>query len=94
MTRFFVIISVFLLANILVGLIRLMRGPGNADRMLAVQLFGTTGVAILLILGTILEEPVVYNVSLIFVLLATLAILTFKKRYMAQEKARAAGGDY
>jgi len=94
MTRFFVIISVFLLANILVGLIRLMRGPANADRMLAVQLFGTTGVAILLILGTILEEPVVYNVSLIFVLLATLAILTFKKRYSDPEKARAAGGDY
>lgn len=38
------------------GLVRIARGPTPADRMLAAQLFGTTGVAVLLLLAQGLEN--------------------------------------
>ena len=42
-------LAFFLLLNIAAGLLRIVRGPTRVDRMLAAQLFGTTGVAVLLL---------------------------------------------
>ena len=41
-----------LLATILVGLAQVFRQPGRADSLLAVLLFGTTGVALVLLMGS------------------------------------------
>ena len=49
MTAFLVACALVLLMSVLAGLWRVVRGPTTADRMLAAQLFGTTGVAILLV---------------------------------------------
>jgi multicomponent Na+:H+ antiporter subunit F len=79
MSEFFLAIALFLLINILVGLYRVFRGPAMGDRMLALQLFGTTGVAILLLLAQSFEEPALRDVALVFALLAVLAMVAYVK---------------
>jgi multicomponent Na+:H+ antiporter subunit F len=80
MSAFYISVALFLLLNIFVGMIRLFRGPTAADRMLAVQLFGSTGVAILLLLSQAYRQPAVQNVALVFALLTVMAVVAFVKR--------------
>jgi multicomponent Na+:H+ antiporter subunit F len=77
---FHIAIAVFLLLNIFAGMLRIGRGPGSADRMLAVQLFGTEGVAILLLLAHGLEMRGLRDVALVFAVLAPLAMVAFVQR--------------
>ena len=49
--------ALLILISVVVGLIRILKGPTAADRMLAAQLFGTGGVAILLILAQAMQMP-------------------------------------
>lgn len=77
-------ISVFLLLNLAAGLWRVMRGPTAADRMLAAQLFGTTAVAVLLLLAEGMERPALRDVALVFALLAAVAAVAFVQRFRAR----------
>lgn len=43
--------SALLLLTIMIGLGRVVLGPARVDRLLAIQLFGTTGTALLLVLA-------------------------------------------
>jgi multicomponent Na+:H+ antiporter subunit F len=70
-------VTVVLLASLLGGLVRIVRGPTRADRMLAAQLFGTTGVAILLVLAQATGTPSLRDVALVFALLAALNVAVF-----------------
>jgi multicomponent Na+:H+ antiporter subunit F len=81
-------VAVFLLLTLLGGLVRILRGPTPGDRMLAAQLFGTTGVAILLVLAQALDRPALRDVALAFVLLAVVNAAMF-----VQTPSPAAGGD-
>ncbi|MBP1152069.1 MULTISPECIES: monovalent cation/H+ antiporter complex subunit F [Methylocaldum] len=74
-------LAFFLLLNIAAGLLRIVRGPTSADRMLAAQLFGTTGVAVLLLLAEAQNLPALRDVALTFVLLAVLATVAFVRRF-------------
>lgn len=74
-------LALFLLLNIAAGLLRIVRGPTPVDCMLAVQLFGTTGVAVLLLLAEAQNLPSLRDVALTFVLLAVLATVAFVKRF-------------
>lgn len=84
MDLFFTIVIIFLLLNIALGLIRVWRGPTVADRLLTTQLFGTTGMAILLVLAGKLEQPTFLNVAITFNVLAILLVIglviVWKKR--------------
>lgn len=73
-------VAVLLLASLALGLLRIWRGPGVADRMLAAQLFGTTGVALLLVLAELQQRPALRDVALVLALLALLAVLAFVAR--------------
>jgi multicomponent Na+:H+ antiporter subunit F len=68
-----------LIANLALGLVRVLRGPRLADRLLAAQLFGTTGVALLLVLAAAHGLPALRNVALVFMLLALLAPVAFAR---------------
>ena len=80
MTAFIVAIALVLLLSILLGLVRVFRGPTRADRMLAAQLFGTTGVAILLLLGEAAAAPAYWDVALVFAVLAAITGIAFVRR--------------
>jgi multicomponent Na+:H+ antiporter subunit F len=75
MDGFFILVSVFLLLNIALGLFRVWRGPTVADRVLTTQLFGTTGMAILLVLAGYLKQPTLLNVAITFNVLAILLVI-------------------
>jgi multicomponent Na+:H+ antiporter subunit F len=68
---------VFLLLNLASGLVRVARGPSSADRMLAALLFGSTTVAILLLLAQWTGQPALRDVALLFMLLATILSVAF-----------------
>lgn len=80
MSGFYVAVSAFLLATVLAGLVRVVLGPTPADRMLAAQLFGTTGVAVLLLLAQALTAPPLRDVALVLALLSVLAVIAFVLR--------------
>ncbi len=61
------------------GLVRVLRGPGDADRMMAAQLLGTGGIAVLLLLGAATLEPASVDVALTLALLAAFASVAFAK---------------
>ncbi len=73
-------VAVVLLASLALGLVRIWRGPGLADRMLAAQLFGTTGVALLLVLAQAQGLAALRDVALVLALLALLAVVAFVAR--------------
>jgi multicomponent Na+:H+ antiporter subunit F len=79
MTEFLLTAAVFVLAMVALGLARILRGPGNADRMMAAQLLGTGGIAALLLLGAATGEGAVIDVALTLALLAAFASIAFVK---------------
>lgn len=79
--------ALLLLLNIGAGMLRIMRGPEAADRMLAAQLFGTTGVAILLLLGEALRMAALRDVALVFALLAAVAAVAFVRLQVTEHES-------
>ena len=79
MTGFLLIAAGFVLATVALGLARILRGPGDADRMMAAQLLGTGGVAALLLLGAATGVGGVVDVALTIALLAAFASVAFFK---------------
>lgn len=70
-------VAVVLVATVLLGLIRVARGPTLADRMLVAQLLGTTGVTVLLVLSADVGRGALRDVALIFAVLAAIAVVAF-----------------
>ncbi|MBL4610568.1 monovalent cation/H+ antiporter complex subunit F [Halopseudomonas sp.] len=64
------LLAALLLVSIAAGVWRVLRGPTRADRMLAVQLFGTTGAAILLLLAQGQGQPALIDAALVLAVLA------------------------
>ena len=77
MPEFLLAIAGFVLATVALGLFRLLLGPGQADRMMTAQLFGTGGVAVLLLLGAAGTSPSVVDVALMLALLTAFASVAF-----------------
>jgi multicomponent Na+:H+ antiporter subunit F len=80
MTEFMTAALGFILAMLALGLIRVLRGPDDADRMMAAQLIGTGGIAALLLVGAVTDVPATVDVALILALLATFASIAFIKK--------------
>ena len=78
--NYFLWIALFLLLSLFLGLIRVMRGPTPADRMLTAQLFGTGGVALLLILAKAMQLPSLVDVALVYALLTAITMVVFVRR--------------
>jgi multicomponent Na+:H+ antiporter subunit F len=76
-----------LAATLIIGLMPVLRAPRSADRMLAGQLIGTTGVGILLVLAVLLDLPALRNVALVLALLAAVALAAFTRRPKEAEDA-------
>jgi multicomponent Na+:H+ antiporter subunit F len=77
MADFLVASSGFVLAMVAVGLVRVLRGPANADRMMAAQLLGTGGIAALLLMAAARDSDSLVDVALILALLAAFASVAF-----------------
>lgn len=84
--------SLLLLLSLALGVVRIWRGPTLADRMLAAQLFGTTGIGLLLILAELMAVPALRDVALTLALLAIMASVAFVARAQPDDKAEKGEG--
>ena len=74
------VLVLVLLLSLIGGLLRVVLGPTQPDRMLAAQLMGTTGVGVLLLLSEALDRPSLMDVALVFSLLAAVTTVAFVRR--------------
>lgn len=90
-----VLISVcaLVLLMVAVGLLSVLRGPTRADRMMAAQLFGTGGIASLLLVGTATGVEAVVDVALTLAVLAAFASVAFVKAGQQSQDAARNGGE-
>ena len=73
MDSFLFLIAIFIMAMVASSLIIILRRPAEVDRIMAAQLLGTGGVAILLILAVATETSPVVDVALMLALFAAFA---------------------
>jgi len=78
MADFLLAAASFILAMVALGLVRILWGPADMDRMMAAQLIGTGGIAALL-LAAAAGLPAVEDVALALALLAAFASVAFVK---------------
>jgi multicomponent Na+:H+ antiporter subunit F len=69
--------AVFVLAMVALALFRILRGPTDADRMMAAQLLGTGAIAAVLLLGVAAGDTASVDVALTLALLAAFAAFAF-----------------
>jgi multicomponent Na+:H+ antiporter subunit F len=93
MAEFLVGAAAFILAMVGLGLIRLLRGPGDADRVMSAQLLGTGGIATVLLLGTATGERATLDIALTLALLAAFAAFAFVKAKLAQTSGESRTAD-
>lgn len=74
-------VAAFILANVMVGGLRIVFGPTRADRMLVSQFFGTSAVAILLLLSEAASRPDLRDLAMVFVALAAVTTFAFVHSY-------------
>lgn len=84
MVEFYYGVVAFIVGNIILGGIRVARGPTRADRMLSGQFLGTSTVVIFLILAEATQQPSLRNLALIFVALAALTTVAFTRAFSSQ----------
>jgi multicomponent Na+:H+ antiporter subunit F len=77
MNVFLLAVAGVILATVAVSLVRVLYGPGAVDRMMAAQLMGTGGVAVLLLIDAASAIPGVGDIALSLALLAAFASVTF-----------------
>jgi multicomponent Na+:H+ antiporter subunit F len=77
MTNFFFAAAGFVLTVVALGLVRILYGPNEADRMMAAQLVGSGGVAVLLLLSAASETRPMVDVALMLSLLAAFSSVAF-----------------
>lgn len=86
MTSFLFAAAAFVLVMVALGLYRVLRGPAEADRMMAAQLLGSGGVAVLLLAAVASELPFV-DVALMLALLAAFASVAFVRNASGSKRA-------
>jgi multicomponent Na+:H+ antiporter subunit F len=77
MAEFFRWSSCFVLVMVAIGLLRVLQGPGRADRMMAAQLLGTGGIAALVLMAVASDVTALVDVALVLALLAAFASVAF-----------------
>jgi multicomponent Na+:H+ antiporter subunit F len=93
MAEFLLGAAAFILSMVALGLVRILRGPADADRMMAAQLLGTGGIAVVLLLGVATGEAAAVDVALTLSLLAAFASFAFVKARESRARDLSAPGD-
>ncbi len=70
-------VALVILASVAAGLWRVLRGPGRSERLMAVQLLATGGIAVLLLLAAATGEAALLDVALVLALLGAFASVAF-----------------
>jgi multicomponent Na+:H+ antiporter subunit F len=85
MTLALEILATVIMITVALGIYRIERGPTGTDRMLSAMLFGTSGVALTLVLAEITGIHGLRDMALTFALLGALTSVAFVKRAWGAE---------
>jgi multicomponent Na+:H+ antiporter subunit F len=72
--------AAFVVLMVALGLVRVARGPGRAERMMAAQLLGTGAIGALLLVGAASGDGAVFDVALTLAAFASIAFVKFALR--------------
>ncbi len=70
------------------ALIRVIKGPRLADRIVAVNMIGTMTDAIMIMLSIVLNEGWLLDVAILYTLISFLSVIVLTKVYMGVYKER------
>ena len=94
MNDFLVAAAGVVLMTVVVGMVRILRGPGDVDRVMAAQLLGTGGVAALVLVAVARDRAAALDVALTLAVLAAFASIAFVKgAALGQDESQPPGGD-
>lgn len=79
MTELIWLAAGLVLGSVALGLIRAVRGPGRADRIMSVQLIGTGSMGVIVLIATASGEASYLDVALVVALLAAVPAVAFVK---------------
>jgi multicomponent Na+:H+ antiporter subunit F len=79
MANFLLAAAGFVMATVALALVRILRRPAAAERIMAAQLLGTGGIAALLLLAEATGVPAAVDVALVLALLAAFVSVAFVK---------------
>jgi multicomponent Na+:H+ antiporter subunit F len=90
--EFLAAIAGFVMITVVIGLARILWGPGDADRVMAAQLLGTGGIATMLLVGVARQLPAAVDVALTLAMLSAFASIAFVKGVTAAQDEDDDGG--
>ncbi len=85
MDDFMLSAGAFIVLMVALGLVRVARGPGRAERMMAAQLLGTGAIGALLLFGAASGDGAMFDVALTLALLSAFASIAFVKFALRQD---------
>ena len=77
MTNFLFASALFVVSMVALSLFRVLYGPAQVDRMMAAQLLGSGGVAVMLLVAIATDAESIIDVALMIALLAAFASIAF-----------------
>ena len=86
--KFLIVVLAVLCVMVLLCLLRLVLGPSVADRLLAVNMLGGIVTAAIALLGLLLEESYLLDISLIYGLISFLGVVILSQIYIGACRAR------
>jgi len=86
MADFLLSAGAFIVLMVALGLVRVGRGPGRAERMMAAQLLGTGAIGALLLFGVASGDGAMFDVALTLALLSAFASIAFVKFALRQDQ--------
>lgn len=91
-TTFYTIALVIIGALLIACLVRAIRGPRIADRLIAANMMGTLIVITICILSFVMNESYLVDIAMIYTMISFLAVVVLTKIYMGiyREKRRQA----
>lgn len=73
---------IFLALMILLSLIRAVKGPRVADRIVAINMMGTMTMVVIAILSLMMGEGYLIDICIIYAMISFLAVIVLTKIYM------------
>ena len=86
--KFLIVVLAVLCVMFLLCLLRLVLGPSVADRLLAVNMLGGIVTAAIALLGLLLEESYLLDISLIYGLISFLGVVILSQIYIGACRPR------
>lgn len=80
-----------LAVGIFFALVRAIRGPRTADRIMGINMIGTMSTACICILSVLLDQAWLLDVGLIYCMISFVAVVVLAKNYIADHNGKEDG---